>query len=124
MTFFSCSNTNKEGLKSNFDLPSETSKEMLVNNKAKVYTTAENTTLRLTQSETYNFVESTQPLETEVAIFVNPNKQFQEFLGIGGAITDASAEVFSKLSPNKQNELLNAYFTDEGINYNIIRTSI
>ena len=124
MTLFSCSNTNKEGLKSKFDLPSETSKEMLVNNKAKVYTTAENTTLRLTQSETYNFVESTQPLETEVAIFVNPNKEFQEFLGIGGAITDASAEVFSKLSPNKQNELLNAYFTDEGINYNIIRTSI
>ena len=124
MTLFSCSNTNKEGLKSKFDLPSETSKEMLVNNKAKVYTTAENTTLRLTQSETYNFVESTQPLETEVAIFVNPNKKFQEFLGIGGAITDASAEVFSKLSPNKQNELLNAYFTDEGINYNIIRTSI
>ena len=63
-------------------------------------------------------------IETEVAIFVNPNKQFQEFLGIGGAITDASAEVFSKLSLNKQNELLNAYFTAEGINYNIIRTSI
>ena len=46
-----------------------------------------------------------------MAIFVNPKKQFQEFLGIGGAITDASAEVFSKLSKDKQEELLNAYFT-------------
>ena len=52
MTLFSCSNTNKKGLKTNYVLTSETSKEMLINNKAKVYTTAENTTLRLTQSET------------------------------------------------------------------------
>ena len=80
--------------------------------------------MRLTQSLITNFSLASQPLETEVAIFINPNKLFQEYLGVGGAITDASAEVFSKLSPNKQNELLNAYFTEEGINYNIIRTSI
>jgi glucosylceramidase len=42
-----------------------------------------------------------QPLETQVCIFVNPEKKFQTFMGIGGAITDASAEVFAKLSPEK-----------------------
>jgi len=45
-------------------------------------------------------------------------------LGIGGAITDASSEVFSKLNENQQQELLKSYFGSEGIGYNIIRTSI
>ena len=88
-----------EELKSNDALTVPKSDETLKNNQAKVYTTAENTTMRLTQSAISSFGEASQPLETEVAIFVNPNKQFQEFLGIGGAITDASAEVFSKLTP-------------------------
>jgi glucosylceramidase len=43
-----------------------------------------------------------------VSIFVNPNKKFQKYLGIGGAITDASSEVFSKLGSEIQNQLLEA----------------
>ncbi|WP_082113241.1 glycoside hydrolase family 30 protein [Kordia jejudonensis] len=92
--------------------------------KATLYTTAENSSLRLANEGEFRFVNTTQPLETEVAVFVNPSKKFQTFLGIGGAITDASAEVFSKLSKDKQEEFLNAYYTENGINYNIIRTSI
>ena len=91
---------------------------------ARVYTTAENTDQRLYRGSELKFQLSTQPLETEIAVFVNPHKTFQSFLGIGGAITDASAEVFSLLSKDKQDELLAAYFSEEGINYNIIRTSI
>jgi glucosylceramidase len=45
-------------------------------------------------------------------------------LGIGGAITDASSEVFSKISEKNQEKLLGAYFSEDGIGYNIIRTSI
>nr|WP_244973295.1 glycoside hydrolase family 30 protein [Formosa algae] len=89
-----------------------------------VYTTAKDTNLRLTQTNNLTFVKSDQPSEAEVSVFVNPNKTFQEFLGIGGAITDASAEVFAKLRPETQEELLQAYFTKDGIGYNIIRTSI
>ena len=70
------------------------------------------------------FKPRVQPLETEVSIFINPNKTFQEYLGIGGAITDASSEVFSKLSSEKQNDFLQAYYGNDGIGYNIIRTSI
>lgn len=92
--------------------------------QATLYTTAENTALRLANQGDLKFTDATQPLETEVAVFVNPNKSFQSFLGVGGAITDASAEVFAKLTPDKQEELLNAYYGEEGINYNIIRTSI
>jgi glucosylceramidase len=65
-----------------------------------------------------------QPLETELSIFVNPQKTFQTFVGIGGAITDASAEVFSKLPADKQEELLDAYYSEEGIGYSLLRTPI
>ena len=65
---------------------------------ARLYVTAENTEKRLSEDGVLEFESADQTLETEVAIFVNPAKKFQTFLGIGGAITDASAEVFSLLS--------------------------
>ncbi|MDX1701456.1 MAG: hypothetical protein R3250_12605, partial [Melioribacteraceae bacterium] len=66
--------------------------------EVKIYTTAENTDYRLSLTGKGQFDPADQPLESEVSVFVNPNKTFQNFWGIGGAITDASAEVFSKLS--------------------------
>jgi glucosylceramidase len=89
-----------------------------------IYTTAKNTNLRLTKTAIKSFNQLVQPLETEISVFVNPNKTFQNFLGIGGAITDASAEVFSLLSEDNQAILLDSYFGETGIGYNIIRTSI
>lgn len=90
-----------------------------------IYTTAENTDLRLTETDKKSFNKANQPLESEVSIFVNPNKRFQEFWGIGGAITDASAEVFAKLPENKQTELLEAYYDKvKGIGYSLARTPI
>ena len=92
---------------------------------ATIYTTAENTDLRLTATtDALPFEKSEQPLETEIFIAINPKIEFQEFLGIGGAITDASAEVFAKLTADKQKQILDAYYSDNGINYNIIRTNI
>lgn len=96
----------------------------LKDKEARIYSTSKDTDKRLSQDPNKRFKKAEQPLETEVAVFVNPEKKFQNYLGIGGAITDASAEVFSKLSPENQEKLLKAYFTEEGINYNIIRTSI
>ncbi|WP_408610279.1 glycoside hydrolase family 30 protein [Flavobacterium selenitireducens] len=93
--------------------------------KATIYTTAENTTMRLTRSGEVTFSEAKQPLETEICVFVSPNKTFQSILGIGGAITDASAEVFATLSAGKQKEFLDAYYSaDKGIGYSLIRTNI
>ena len=57
-------------------------------------------------------------------VFINPKKTFQKYLGIGGAITDASSEVFATLNAAQQDKLLNSLFGKEGIGYNIIRTSI
>ena len=66
-----------------------------------------------------------QPLETQICVFVDPTKRSQTILGIGGALTDASAETFAKLPPAKQRELLDAYFNpDKGIGYTLGRTNI
>jgi glucosylceramidase len=90
-----------------------------------VYTTAESTNLRLSKTNELTFSELEQPKETQICVFVNPDRTYQSFLGIGGAITDASAEVFAKLSTEKQQELLNAYYSqDKGIGYSLMRTTI
>jgi O-Glycosyl hydrolase len=92
--------------------------------EASVFTTAKDTDLRLNKSGSVHFKKAKQALETENSIFVNPNKTFQTFIGIGGAITDSSAEVFAKLSKEKQEELLQAYYGKNGIDYSLMRTSI
>lgn len=95
------------------------------NKTVKVYLTANNTGDRITQTETLQFVDKPQPVETEVAVFVDPAKTFQTMLGIGGALTDAAAETFYKLPKDKQQELLKAYYDKEkGIGYTLGRTSI
>ena len=92
---------------------------------ARVYTTAQDTDLRLSPSQEVPFVAATQPLETQVAVFVQPDKTFQTMVGIGGALTDASAEVFASLSEAAQERLLSAYFDEEaGIGYTFARTHI
>jgi len=91
----------------------------------KVYTTAMETDQRMALTEQLVFGPSTQPLESEVSVFVNPARRFQHFLGIGGAISDASAEVFAQLPEAKQSELLRAYYDlEQGIGYTLARTTI
>ena len=90
-----------------------------------VYTTADKTEYRLSSTDNLAFKPLGQPLESQVCVFVDPAKRSQRILGIGGALTDASAEVFAKLSPGRQREILDAYFDpDKGIGYTIRRTNI
>ncbi len=97
----------------------------MTGNTSTVYTTAHETDLRLNKTGTHTFEPAEQPLESEVSVFINPLKSFQTFLGIGGAVTDASAEVFAKLPKDKQDEFLRAYYDrEEGIGYSLCRTPI
>jgi glucosylceramidase len=90
-----------------------------------VYTTAEKTDLRIAATDTLTFKHLGQPLETQVCVFVDPSRTYQTLLGIGGAITDASAETFAKVPQEKQQEILDAYFDPEkGIGYTLARTNI
>ncbi len=97
----------------------------LKNKTVKVYVTEKGTDNKITPTETLHFSSKPQTAETEVAIFVDPSKSFQTMLGIGGALTDASAEVFYKLPKDKQKELLTAYYDkNKGIGYTLGRTNI
>ena len=89
-----------------------------------VYTTARDTNLRLTPSETkFRKLESTS--ERQIYVFVDPSKTDQQLIGIGGALTDAAGETFAKLPPEKQEEILQAYYdTEKGIGYTFARTNI
>jgi glucosylceramidase len=90
-----------------------------------VYSTADSSHLRLTPTDTLQFSEMGQPKETQICVFVDPTKTFQTFLGIGGALTDASAETFAKLPKEKQQEILQAYYDPQkGIGYTLGRTNI
>lgn len=90
-----------------------------------VYTTADSTNLRLSPTGTLRFSDLAQPLETQTCVFVDPDQIYQTFMGIGASLTDASAETFAQLPKNKQEALLEAYYSPEkGIGYTLARTTI
>src|SRR5438309_897832 len=90
-----------------------------------VYTTADKTNYRLSATDKLTFKPMGQPLETQICVFVDPSKRAQTMVGIGGALTDASAEVFAKLPPARQREFMDAYFDpNKGIGYTLGRTNI
>ncbi|WP_323813171.1 glycoside hydrolase family 30 protein [Cellvibrio sp. NN19] len=95
------------------------------NKTLSVYTTAKDTNQKLSLGEKLSFKAAQQNPETDVAIYVNPNNTYQTFLGFGGAVTDASAETYAKLSSKKQKEFIKAYYDKkDGIGYSLLRTTI
>ncbi|ALL06956.1 glycosyl hydrolase [Pedobacter sp. PACM 27299] len=95
------------------------------NKVSRVYTTANHTDLRLTNSGSLVFKDLKQPLETQVCIFVDPDRKFQSVIGIGGTITDATAETYAILPKGQQQEFLKAYYDPtNGIGYTLARTTI
>lgn len=90
--------------------------------QATLFVTAKDTGQRLAPAGTFG---STSPAGAQASIFIDDAAEFQTIVGIGGAITDASAEVFAGLPAAQQERLLAAYFDPKsGIGYSLIRTSI
>jgi glucosylceramidase len=93
--------------------------------KVQVFTTVQGTSQRLAAGAALTFQPAAQPLETQVCVFVDPSHSYQTLLGIGGALTDASAETFAKLPKAQQQEFLQAYYSPTaGIGYTLARTHI
>ncbi|MCD2518382.1 glycosyl hydrolase [Massilia sp. G4R7] len=68
---------------------------------------------------------ASQPMETETAVFVDTRQRYQEVFGFGGAVTDATAEVYARLTPSAQQAFIKAYFDPrEGLGYSVLRTTI
>ncbi|MCK9686217.1 glycoside hydrolase family 30 protein [Scleromatobacter humisilvae] len=90
-----------------------------------VHTTAIDGKQRLALTSSATLAPGTQPPEGDISVFVDPARTYQPLLGIGGAITDASAEVFARLSAKEQERLLRAYYDPvDGIGYSLARTTI
>jgi glucosylceramidase len=90
-----------------------------------VYTTAQGASERFAPQSLGAARPASQPMETETAVFVDTRRRFQEVFGFGGAITDAAAETYAKLTPAQQQAFLNAYFDPkQGLGYSVLRTTI
>ncbi|MCW3061139.1 MAG: glycosyl hydrolase [Capsulimonas sp.] len=93
--------------------------------QAVVYTTAQGTDQRIKAGAKLGFDTWIQPQEWAAMIMVDPTQKFQTVVGFGGGLTDASAETLYKMAPDKQKEILKAYFSPtEGIGYTLGRTNI
>lgn len=90
-----------------------------------VYTTAQGAPERFAPQALGAARPAGQPMETETAVFVDTRRRFQEVFGFGGAITDAAAETYAKLTPSQQQAFLTAYFDPkQGLGYSVLRTTI
>jgi glucosylceramidase len=103
----------------------EKMKKELPKLRTSIVITAENTNYKLSRTMQEQFKPTPQPFESVPCVFVDTTKLFQTFVGIGGALTDASAETFAKLPVKKQEEFMRAYFDrEEGIGYTLARTNM
>ncbi|MFN8607842.1 MAG: glycoside hydrolase family 30 protein [Vulcanimicrobiota bacterium] len=97
----------------------------MAQDKARFILTCKGTDQRLSEQPPVLFRSLEQPEEASFTVMVDPEHKFQEVVGIGGALTDASAETFAKLPPDKQEEVLTAYYDPEkGLGYSLGRTHI
>lgn len=55
---------------------------------------------------------------------IHPDKHYQTIVGFGGAFTESTAYVLNKLSDDKRDEVIAAYFSPNGANYSLTRTHI
>ena len=90
-----------------------------------------NTTIYLTSKESKARIKKIPESEllhdskTELrSIKVDKNQIRQSVLGFGGAFTEASASIYDQLDADKKSEIIQAYFGDNGNQYNMGRTHI
>ena len=70
------------------------------------------------------FSDFTNGFDPTKVVNVYPEITYQTIQGFGGAFTEASGYNLSLLSQEKQEEILKAYFSEEGLAYNLCRTHI
>lgn len=90
----------------------------------KVFQTAYATGDRLTRKDDAYFQADPEERENEL-VNIYEELTYQEIEGFGGAFTEAAATTYYKMSPEKRQEILDAYFTPgKGLEYSLCRTHI
>ena len=86
-----------------------------INTEVQVYETSESGNLLHLRT---TFEQDAEPSTIEL----NSKKEFQTISGFGGAFTESSAYLLNKMSEEKSNEILAAYFAKDGARYSLART--
>ena len=99
------------------------------------YRTAQGTTDRITAQPSVSFGDD---FASNIAVTINRlaysywahfnmlfrSMTYQTVLGFGGAFTDSASFVFSKLNSTLQTQVLDMYFSESGLRYNMARLPI
>lgn len=75
------------------------------------------------KSSKLKFSSPSKNIENQV-IRINPEITFQKILGFGGALTESTCYVLSKIDKNIANQILEEYFAKDKLNYQFCRLSI
>ena len=77
-------------------------------------------------SEGGNMIEKTDfaPAEKTIVVDVNTTEERQELTGIGGSFTESTSSLLAKMSKEKRQEVIDAYFGPDGARYSLTRTHI
>jgi glucosylceramidase len=67
---------------------------------------------------------NTKPSSNATSITIHPTKQYQTIEGFGGAFTQSSGYLLSKLSQKNRDKIIAAYFSEQGAHYSLTRTHI
>eukprot|EP00735_Rhodelphis_limneticus_P000939 TRINITY_DN11474_c0_g1::TRINITY_DN11474_c0_g1_i1::g.10925::m.10925 TRINITY_DN11474_c0_g1::TRINITY_DN11474_c0_g1_i1::g.10925 ORF type:complete len:545 (-),score=176.73,sp/Q9UB00/GLCM4_CAEEL/40.61/2e-126,Glyco_hydro_30/PF02055.11/5.3e-142 TRINITY_DN11474_c0_g1_i1:44-1642(-) len=87
------------------------------------YVTSEKTQDRLTRY-THRFNSRVIPSKDNLSIQVNHAQKYQKIVGFGGAFTDSVGINLNKATPEIQELILDNYFGEQGLEYNIGRIPI
>lgn len=69
-------------------------------------------------------VEHGNAADNSIKIKIKPEEKFQKITGFGGAFTESSAFLLNRISKVNRDKILKAYFSAEGANYSLTRTTI
>jgi glucosylceramidase len=96
---------------------------MIEPRRLRQFCTARDTSHRLSELTPLELAPATGSLAASA--FVDTGLRFQEFLGFGGAFTEAASVTLDKLPPDRREEVLRAYFSpSQGHGYTLCRTHI
>ncbi len=74
------------------------------------------------QGNKFTQVTKFNSLDSISKISLNIDQKFQTITGFGGSFTEASASLLNRLSKDKRNKIIEAYFGETGAKYSLTRT--
>jgi len=93
-----------------------------MNDNLKLFITSKNSSDRIFQISPKEISNKNANISSELT--VETHKVRQEILGFGGSFTESSSSIYKELDQSKKEEIIEAYFGDDGNKYSMARTHI